>query len=205
MRIYNSFVENMGASAHTDLHIYHCDETLFLNLLNKHKLSYDFYVVMPHFKTDTLQHISMTETVSCALKKIPEDKLILMDNELGSDENQIITVYQDFENDVYTALKLGIQKISKYKRIVLVYPEKSIYPYPRRIWHGIGKFCAEYQFDFEVLDEIYDDMIMKKGDLFIIIEESDLVNFIKQTREHEYELGKDIGVISYNDTPLNKF
>ncbi|SFB93798.1 GntR family transcriptional regulator [Algibacter lectus] len=202
MRIYNSFVNGMGANAQTDLHIYHCDETLFLNLLTKHKSSYDYYVIMPHFKTEKLQHVSMTETVSLALKKIPENKLILLDNALESDENQIITVYQDFENDVYTALKLGIQKLSKYKRVVLVYPRESVYPYPRRIWRGIGKFCGEYQFDFEVLDEIYDDIIMKKDDLFIIIEESDLVNFITQAREQEYVLGEDVGVISYNDTPL---
>ncbi|WP_166461214.1 GntR family transcriptional regulator [Flavicella sediminum] len=202
MRIYNSFVESIGANAHTDLHIYHCDETLFLNLLDKHKSSYDYYVVMPHFKTDKLQHSSITETVSKALKKIPENKLILMDNDLEVDQNQIISIYQDFENDVYQALTAGLHKVSKYKKIILVYPEESIYPYPKRILHGIGKFCAEHQFGFEVIDQIYDDMIVKQGDLFIIIEESDLVNFIRQARENESVLGEDIGVISYNDTPL---
>ena len=45
-------------------------------------------------------------------------------------------------------------------------------------------------------------MILKKGDLFITIEESDLVNLVKQIRDDEYVLGQDIGVISYNDTPL---
>ena len=204
MRIYNSFVDSMGANAHTDLHIYHCDETLFLNLLNKHKSSYDYYVVMPHFKTDKLQHVSMTNTVSKALEKIPENKLILMDNALKTDENQIITVYQDFENDVYAALKEGLPKLSKYKKITLIYPDESIYPYPRRILRGIGSFCAEHQFDFEILDKIYEDMIIKKEELFIIIEESDLVNFITQVRAQEYVLGEDVGVISYNDTPLKE-
>jgi len=33
MRIYNSFLNAIGEAAHTDLHIYHCDESLFLNLL----------------------------------------------------------------------------------------------------------------------------------------------------------------------------
>jgi DNA-binding transcriptional regulator YhcF (GntR family) len=202
MRIYNSFVDSVGTNAHTDLHIYHCDESLFLNLLDKHKASYDYYIIMPHFKTDDLKHASITETVSQAMKKIPENKLILMDNALETDENQIITIYQDFENDVYSALKLGLQKLSKYNKIIVVYPEESIYPYPRRILRGIGKFCAEYKFDFETIDQIYDDMIVKKGDLFIIIEESDLVSFIKQARENEYVLGQDVGVISYNDTPL---
>ena len=56
--------------------------------------------------------------------------------------------------------------------------------------------------DFEILDRIYEETILKSGDLFVTIEESDLVNLIKQIREDEFTLGKEIGVISYNDTPL---
>jgi DNA-binding transcriptional regulator YhcF (GntR family) len=203
MEIYNSFVNGMGTNAHTDIQIYNCDESLFLNLLSKYKSSYDYYIIMPHFKSDNLGHISMTENVSLAMKKIPKEKLILMDSALESDgENQIITIYQDFENDFYGALKLGIQKLSKYNKIKVVYPEESIIPYPRRILHGIRKFCNEYQFGFEIFDNVCDDLILNKGDLFIIIDESDLVNFIKQVRKNQYVLGKDIGVISYNETPL---
>ncbi|MNF99442.1 hypothetical protein D3C84_823370 [compost metagenome] len=101
-------------------------------------------------------------------------------------------------------MKKGLSKIKKYKKLILVYPEKAVYPYPRRILHGFRKFCVEYEINFEILDEVYDDMILKKGDLFITIEESDLVNLMKQIRDEEYELGKDIGVISYNDTPLKE-
>ena len=47
-------------------------------------------------------------------------------------------------------------------------------------------------------------MIIKRGDLFVTIEEADLVNLVKQAREDEFTLGKDIGVISYNDTLLKE-
>ena len=86
----------------------------------------------------------------------------------------------------------------------MVYPENAVYPFPKRILHGFRKFCIEHNLDFEVLEKVYDDMILKKGDLFITIEESDLVNLVKQIREDEFELGKDIGVISYNETPLKE-
>ena len=58
--------------------------------------------------------------------------------------------------------------------------------------------------EFDILEEIYDDIILKKGDLFITIEESDLVSLVNQIREKEFSLGGDIGVISYNDTPLKE-
>ena len=204
MRIYNSFLNSLVPNSHTDLHIYHCDESLFLNLLDKYKSAYDYYIIMPHFKNENLQHISSTGAIVEAINKIPKDKLIIMDNFKLPDSKEITAVYQDFENDIYDALKKGIDRILKYKKIMLIYPEKSIYPYPKRILYGFIRFCEEYKLDYEILNEIYDDMILKKGDLFITIEEFDLVSLIKQLREDEFKLGQDIGIISYNDTPLKE-
>jgi DNA-binding transcriptional regulator YhcF (GntR family) len=204
MRTYNSFIDSIGGNSHTDLHIYHCDESLFLNLLDKHKADYDYFVIMPHFKTEDLKHIGYTEAVVNAINKIPNEKLIILDNIKPDLYGEIVQIYQDFENDIYEALIEGFEKISKYEKIILIYPEKSVYPYPRRILHGFRKFCVEKSINFEILDRVYEDMILKKGDLFIVIEESDLVNLIKQIREDEFILGKDIGVISYNETPLKE-
>tara|TARA_R110000868_G_scaffold375365_4_gene639871 strand:- start:4166 stop:4495 length:330 start_codon:yes stop_codon:yes gene_type:complete len=64
------------------------------------------------------------------------------------------------------------------------------------------KFCIEQNLDFDILDKVYNDMILLKGDLFITIDEDDLVNLIEQIRDKEFVLGTDIGIISYNDTPL---
>lgn len=204
MTTYNSFVNSIGANSNTDLLIYHCDETLFLNLLDKNKDDYDYYVIMPHFKTDDLKHVSYTEEVVKAIKKIPKEKLVIMDNiKLGMD-GQIVEIYQDFENDIYNALKEGLSKIANYEKLILIYPDKAVYPYPRRILHGFRKFCVEYSINFEILNEVYDDMILKKGDLFITIEESDLVSLVKQIRDSKFTLGENIGIISYNDTPLKE-
>lgn len=202
MRIYNSFINTIGGNSHTDLHIYHCDNSLFVNLIEKNINAYDYYIIMPHFKTENLQHISYTDDVIKAINMIPKNKLVLMDNNNLGIEGDFIEIYQDFENDIYNALKEGLTKISRYGKMILVYPENAIYPYPRRILHGFRKFCVEYKIDYEVLDEIYDDIILKKGDLFITIEETDLVSLVNQIRGKEFILGVEIGVISYNDTPL---
>lgn len=204
LRTYNHFINKIGANSHTDLDIYHCDETLFLNLLEKNKAAYDYYIIMPHFKTDNLKHITLPEKVAKAIKEIPKEKLVLLDNINESIDSGLIQIYQDFENDIYDALNEGIEKIKKYKKIILAYPEKAVYPYPRRILHGFRKFCIEHNLDFEIIEKVYEDIILKKGDLFVTIEENDLVNLVKQKREYEYILGEDIGIISYNDTPLKE-
>ncbi len=204
MTIYNSFVNSIGTNSNTDLQIYHCDESLFLNLLDKNKNNYDYYVIMPHFKTNDSRHVSFTTEIIDAIKQIPKEKLIVLDNKKLALDKDIIEIYQDFENDIYNALIEGLPKINNYDKLILVYPEKAVYPYPRRILSGFKKFCGEHSISFEILNEVYDDMVIKKGDLFITIEESDLVNLVKIIRDSKLTLGKDIGIISYNDTPLKE-
>lgn len=202
LQIYNAFNLSIGANSQTDLQIYHCDESLFLNLLEKNKGGYDYYIVMSHFKSDDFKHIGAPNKVVEAINKIPKEKLIMLDNLNDKIDGKIVKIYQDYENDIYESLIEGYKKIVKYKKLVLVYPAKSVYPYPKRIVKGFRKFCIEKSIDFEVIDEIYDDMILKNGDLFITIIEDDLVNLINQIRDNEFTIGKDIGVLSYNDTPL---
>ena len=203
IRIYNAFINTVGANAHTDLFIYHCNETLFLNLMEKHANAYDYYIIMPHFKSEALEHISSTENIVRAIGKIPKERLVIVDNELGT-SGDIIKVYQDFENDIYNALTKGLSKIKKYHKVILVYPTKSVYPYPKRILFGFQKFCSHNKLDFEVIDEVFDDIILRRKDLFITIEELDLVNLVNKIRKDEFKIGNDIGVISYNETPLKE-
>ena len=204
MRTFNHFVDVIGANSHTDLNIYHCDEDVFLNLLENTTTTYDFFIIMPHFKTDDLKYVRATDNVVNAIKKIPKEKLVILDNINLDIEGSFIEVYQDFENDIYSALQEGLLRVKKYQKIILIYPDEALYPYPTGILDGFCEFCLEHKLDFEILGKIYDDMVLKQGDLFITIEEPDLVNLVKRVRDDEYRLGTDIGVISYNDTPLKE-
>lgn len=203
MKVYNSFVKYLGVHGHVTLHIYHCDESLFTNLINEHIGGFDYYLIMPHFKTDKLDHVSLTPETQTVIDKIPNDKLIVLDNKVDK-KNAFSEVYQDFENDIYDALKVGIDKIQKFNKINLVFPKNTFYPYPRRILHGFKKFCFEYSLDFEILFEISENMDINSNEIYIVIEENDLVNLVKLARDNSLVLGKDIGIISYNDTPLKE-
>lgn len=203
LRIYNSFVQKVWGNVKTDLQIYHCDETLFCNILERRLVEYDFFVIMPHFKSDKMSHWSNPPKVVDILKKISRDKLIVIDNKI-QDVAASVEIFQDFENDIYNSLKWFLPKISKYKRMIIAYRRKSIYPYPMRILHGFRKFCVEVNMDFEIIDEIYDDTILKEGDLFLVLEEADLVNLYKQAKKKKMVLGRDMGIIAYNETPLKE-
>lgn len=202
MRIYNSFANALGRNAKVDLHIYHCEASLFIDILKNRDNHYSYYVIMPHFRNEGLQHMGCTDEILKALHAIPNDKLIIMDRNLDSFSEDVGRVYQDFTEDIYKALTEGIEKIKKYSKIILVYPRKAIYPYPRGILIGFKRFCVRNSIDFEIIDEIYDGMELELNDLYVTITEDDLVNLVLQARDRDFKLGEDIGIISYNDTPL---
>ncbi|MDT0687215.1 GntR family transcriptional regulator [Autumnicola psychrophila] len=204
MMIYNSFVNAIGVNAHVNLSIYHCEESLFIRTIEKNLGAYDYYVIMPHFKDDHQQHVSFTADVLNTLEKIPKEKLVILDNTKPEIKGSYGSIYQDFQADIFKALTEAIEKLKKYDKLILVYPIKSVHPYPRRILNGFRQFCIQNNFDFEILDEIYEDMELQSRDTYITIEEMDLVNLVRQTRSKGLKMGRDIGVISYNETPLKE-
>ena len=82
MRIYNSFVHTLGTNANVDLHIYHCEPSVFINILKKRQRQYNYYVIMPHFRDDGFKHMGCTDEILKILYELPDDKLIIMDRNL---------------------------------------------------------------------------------------------------------------------------
>lgn len=204
MKVYNSFTKEIGDNYTSDLYNYHCDESLFLDLIAKHKSDYDYYVIMPHFRTETLLHTTITSKVNNAINMLPKDKLIVLDNKDHQINGDFIEVSQDYENDIIDALNLGKEKITKYTKLTLVYPSATFYPYPIKILTGFKQFCVQNNFKFEIIEEVSNETKINSKNLYITIEENDLVKIVNKVRSSKSILGKDIGVISYNDTPLKK-
>lgn len=202
MEIYDAFVNEIGGKGHVSMFLYYCDETLFINELEKKMGAFDYYVVMLHFRDENSKHISFTEKVLHTLNKIPKDRVILIDNYKSPLNEGYGCIYQDFEKDISESLTEALEKLKKYEKLVLVYPSKVHYPYPRRIARGFTSFCMQNHFNYEVIEEIYDDMELDKKYAYIILREKDLVSLVRQVRGKNLQLGKDIGIISYNETPL---
>ena len=49
-----------------------------------------------------------------------------------------------------------------------------------------------------------EDFIPQKGEAYLILDDRDLIVLIKKVKELNLEIGKDVGIISYNDTLLKE-
>ncbi len=204
MKIYNSFLKKIDNSAKVDLQSYHCDETLFLELMEKYESSYDYYVIIPHFRTQNLSHISTTKKVTKVINRLPKKNLILLDNSDHKIEGNFNEIYQDYKNDIVTALQQGVEKLSKYNSLTIVYPKKSFYPYPKSILEGFKKYSIQNNLKFKIIEEVTSKTIITPKNIFITLEDNDLVKIVNKIKSSKYELGKNVGVISYNDSPLKQ-
>jgi len=193
--IYDSFIKTLGNKAVVDLKIHHSNIKLFDDIVTTGLGEYDYYVVMPHFYDNTEEALQV-------IQKIPKEQLILLDKDLPYNNAEYTAVYQDFENDIMDALESGLKTLSKYEKLVYVHP--TIHPHPMEIVYGFRNFCMQNNFSYKIMDEIKPHEDIQRGEAYIVINESDLVNLIKLCTAKKLRVGKDVGIISYNETPLKE-
>ncbi|HKO78158.1 MAG TPA: hypothetical protein VJU52_13150 [Flavobacterium sp.] len=204
LEVYNSFIRTLGVKADVRISLYNYDEKIFVKTLKYNLSNFDYFVIMPHFRDKAKQYVSYTAKAIQMIQSIPKEKLIITDNSYKEIPETIAAVYQDYREDIIHAMRLSYSKLIEYKKIVLVYPLKSVFPYPIGILEGFNVFCAEHNLNFEVVNKIYDGLEFEAKHAYIIISEEDLLSLLKQIKAKNLTMGKDVGIISYNETPLKE-
>ena len=192
--IYDAFANTLGGMASIDFYIYDNDFAFFKRLIQNNKNDYTHYVIVPHF-------LEGGENAYEAINMIPKDKLVLLDKLVPGVDGKYAAVYENFEKDIYYALEQSLDRLSKYDTIKIIFPAYTYHP--EEILSGFYRFCDQYAFNYKVVNDIKTEPI-KEGEVFIILMEVDLVVLIEKILTTKMKVGKDIGVISYNETPLKK-
>jgi DNA-binding transcriptional regulator YhcF (GntR family) len=189
--VYDAIVHALGDKGKVDLHIHHYNPALLEESVDANLGNYHYYVVMPHFFDYAIEQEYLN-----VLKKIPSDQLILLDKDIPQ-LNKQAAVYQDFRNDIYGALNAVTDHVSKYETITIIFPPDR--HHPTEIKDGVAQFCQENNKKLEVVPSIKLDEL-KRGTVYIVLTENDLADLIKGARITGNKLGKDIGIISFNET-----
>ncbi|MDP3644942.1 MAG: GntR family transcriptional regulator [Bacteroidota bacterium] len=191
--IYYSFVKTMGAKASVDVHIYNYDLDEFEAIVNNSLNHYDYFVILPHFRNENAG-------ISEVIKKIPREKVLIVDRFLEELKDYPL-VYQEYDKDIQSALDCGIDLLRKYSRLNLVFPQAEYYP--PYIVRGFRIFCQIHGFDCTIIDGMEDTEI-SRGEAYIIVSDDDLYAFIRKIKQKNWTLGKDCGVVAYNENQVKE-
>lgn len=192
--IYDSIVTSLAGLGSIDFYIYNNDFNLFRNLLVSKQDQYTHYVIIPHFNEGG-------ENAHEIINTIDKNKLILLDKLVPGVEGKYGAVYENFAKDIYKALEQALPQLEKYQTLKIIFPEYTYFP--QEILKGFHDFCSQYAFGYKVVHTIEDEPI-QEGEVYINLMENDLVILIERILSLKLKVGKDVGVISYNETPLKK-
>lgn len=186
--LYNSFVSGLPGNFKVDLVFHFYNEHFFETIISDSIGRYNFYVIM-NFSNELLHP---------SLLKIDPAKLLILD--LGDfEKNDYAYVCQDFGKSVYECLKQNELLIRKYKRFVLYLPEDS--EHPKILIRYFKKFSKDYLLDSDVIRSNHMTEL-KKDTAYLVIQQKDIVSLVKRCRTEHFIIGKEIGLIAYNDTPM---
>ncbi|HEY0656792.1 MAG TPA: GntR family transcriptional regulator [Chryseosolibacter sp.] len=192
--IYDALVASLADRAAIDFYIYNNDYSLFRTLLETHKAGYSHFVIIPHFQEGG-------ENAHEIINQLDKSRLVLLDKMIPGVEGKFAAVFENFEKDIYQALEKALPQLSKYQTLKIIFPQHTYFP--QEILKGFSKFCDQYAFASRVVHDISVEPIAK-GEVYINLMENDLVILIERILSTSYKVGEEVGVISYNETPLKK-
>lgn len=198
--LYSSFIEKIGDISEITIRLHNQDVDLFEHFIDENLDKFDYYIVTPHFPL--LPEIQ--KRAIKILKKIPNRKLILLDRYIKELPGNFGSVYQDIERDVINGLTQGIDVFKKFKKINIISMPGSLYA--PIIETGIKKFCTKNHICFEIHKNINPAKIQKR-EVFLILNgqlDNELIELVKIAKEKGCKIGEDIGIISFNESPINE-
>ena len=145
---------------------------------------------MPHLIEET------EENLKC-LKQITSGRLIFLDQILPSLNNSNSSIVSSSGKAIYELMQKNVAYFKKYKTLNLVLTEEEYFDSELII--GFRNFCENNHYEFKVLDGFKGEDV-EESNVYFTMEDIDLVVAIKSAQSQNLELGKQVGLISLNDS-----
>mgnify|MGYP006284904501 CR=1 FL=1 len=188
--LYNAMRRELPQNFSIDLYFHHYNPEVFRDVLENGKGRYQYFVIMS-FEDERITKI---------LEKMDKDRVLILDMCYGAPEH-LPRICQDFGDAFYRCLFTARKKLDKYSEVLYVLKPETHHPEESAI--AFINFCSDHGINGKVLDKIREEDI-KKNRAYIVVSDDDLVSIVDKSHRKRYELGKDIGIISYNDTAVKK-
>ncbi len=189
--LYGAFRAALPNTINVDVHFHHYNIKVFEDIVRAAAGKYSHYIIM-NFNDNRVKR---------ALKYIDPGKLLCIDWNIYVPKNSSF-IGQDFGESVYNEL-WGIRDVVvKYQKLVFIYPEYTNHPIDSV--HAFLKFCSEIQFRHEIIYKT-DLVKLERNVLYFSVSDRVLAKLLDLSQELHYTLGKDFGIVSYNETPTKKY
>ncbi|MEM6768607.1 MAG: GntR family transcriptional regulator [Bacteroidota bacterium] len=187
---YNKFRKCLGDQYHIDVFFHHNNIHVYEYILNSVSNKYGMYVVAP----------IQSEEAQALLSRFPDDKLLIIDRYQNLGE-KVSCIAQEFEHSLSSVFESLLPHIQKFSQVILYFKEGL--DYPKGIFYAVTDFCDVFDIPLLVYEE-FEEQHMKPDQLFFTVGDTDLWQVLKASNAKDYEPGRDIGILSHNDSPVKE-
>ncbi len=187
---YNTFRKELGKKFHIDVFFHHNNLNVFKNILSTIHNKYGKYVIAP----------IPTGDITKLLKTFSSEKLLIVDRYIPMPKEYSF-IAQEFEQTTYRQLVELLSSIKKFDKFILFFQDNT--DYPIGILNAFNKFTNDYKIDGKIEKE-YKQGELKKGTLYFFISDTYLWEVLRDCRNREYLVGKDIGILAHNDNAVKE-
>lgn len=198
--ILDGFIERVNEKVDITIRMHYQNPQWLAEEIDKSQNRYDYYLLFPHFAQDDVTQA----TVNVLVDKLPAEKLIVLDRLLNTAPAMSGASYQSIEEDIPEALACVMDDVRKYRKIRCL--SLSVSLYGNLVADVLNRFGSEHDVEVEILKDIPD--YIEKGDLFFVTGsrlDKNLSRLLRDMTKSGYKIGDEVGLICYNDFPLNEF
>ncbi|MEM1357283.1 MAG: GntR family transcriptional regulator [Bacteroidota bacterium] len=195
--IYSSFVKTIGREASVDLQVYYEDIQLFKRLVEENASRFTDFVIIPSFRGEA--GLLASQAID---RHLAGRRLTFLEQTPPGLREQHRGVIQNFEDDIYGALRKVHNHLQRYQRIKLYFPFDT--NLSRGIVRGFQRFCLDHKIDAELVFKGFEERPLEVGTVYIIIRDAQLVTVVHKAKANQLWAGRDIGILAYNDSPLKQ-
>jgi Transcriptional regulators len=190
--LYNAFRERMGGNCTIDIYFHHYSAKLFESLIAENLGNYTTYVVMPW----------PDKKVPQVIAKMDRKTTVLLDRgDAAVKSPGFSSIVQDHNADMVRCLEQALPLLSKYRKFILVHPTYSFHP--SMTVEGFLEFCKKHHINGDVY-RTFDRSNILPDTAYFVVDDNELVIIVEHCMESGHQLGKSIGVLSYNETPMKR-
>lgn len=195
----NAFLREMGEGIECSILIFNQNIDLFEYFIDENVGKFDYYIVSPHFQTNAATQARVRK----GLRRLPFQKLIIIDNPTPELPGKYGAIYQDYDNDAYNCLTDNKEAFADIRRIIVITLRTSLYG--KRIQAGVERFCKENGIICSCRTDCPSQI--RSGDVFVMLNsqlDSGLIALVKAARKKNLSVGQDYFLISYNESPIDE-
>ena len=184
--LYNTIVSKLPQSYRVDLWFHQYNLDLFNKIISDSAGKYNKYLVMNYDN----------EKLSEVLTKINKKKTLLLD--FGKfEKNAYSYVCQNFDDSLYKALETIKSDLKRYKKLIFLFNKKHKHPQSSK--QAFSQFCFDNNMEFNI---IYEFKTVCQDCFYLAIKPEDVVSIIKGGKAEKMSVGKDFGLLAYNENPF---